>query len=161
MRIWSDEELEFIRNLVVQGMDTVDIHERYKNVYGMGNRSYDSVQKKVKQFRDVVVDDLINSDEDESDNNDEMRLINIEEAMGGRVHRVIAKVPIEVKTDRGQTLAMRWIRNFSRAKKGKPMHERLAEEIIGAYKKEGLAVKKKEDTHKMAEANKAFSHYRW
>lgn len=78
-----------------------------------------------------------------------------------RVGGATYQVPIEVRTDRGQTLAMRWLRNFSRAKKGKSMPERLAEELIGAYKKEGLAVKKKEDTHKMAEANKAFSHYRW
>jgi small subunit ribosomal protein S7 len=78
-----------------------------------------------------------------------------------RVGGATYQVPIEVKSERGQTLALRWLRNFSRAKKGKPMHERLAEEIISAYKGEGSAVKKKEDTHKMAEANKAFSHYRW
>jgi small subunit ribosomal protein S7 len=78
-----------------------------------------------------------------------------------RVGGATYQVPVEVKTDRGQTMALRWIRNFSRAKKGKPMHDRLAEEILSAYKGEGPSVKKKEDTHKMAEANKAFSHYRW
>ena len=78
-----------------------------------------------------------------------------------RVGGATYQIPIEVRTDRGQALAMRWMKKFSRAKKSKSMKERLAEEIIGAYNREGLAVKKKEDTHKMAEANKAFSHYRW
>jgi small subunit ribosomal protein S7 len=58
-------------------------------------------------------------------------------------------------------LAMRWMLTFTRSKTGKPMAERLAEEIIAAGKKEGLSIKKREDTHKMAEANKAFAHYRW
>ncbi len=78
-----------------------------------------------------------------------------------RVGGATYQVPVEVRADRGQALAMRWIKKFSRAKKSKSMQERLAEEVISAYKKEGLAVKKKEDTHKMAEANKAFSHYKW
>jgi len=78
-----------------------------------------------------------------------------------RVGGATYQVPIEVRTERGQALAMRWIKNFSRSKKGKSMQERLAEELINAFKGEGAAVKKKEDTHKMAEANKAFSHYRW
>ncbi len=77
--------------------------------------------------------------------------------MGGATYQV----PIEVKSQRGAFLAMMWIRNFARAKKGRPMEERLAEEILSAYKKEGTAVKKREDTLKLAEANKAFSHYRW
>ena len=56
---------------------------------------------------------------------------------------------------------MRWVRNFARVKKGKPMEIKLSDEILDAYKGEGSSVKKKEDTHKMAEANKAFAHYRW
>lgn len=83
------------------------------------------------------------------------------EVKARRVGGATYQVPIEVKADRGQTMALRWIRNFSKVKKGKPMSDRLAEEIISAYKGEGSSVKKKEDTHKMAEANKAFSHYRW
>ena len=78
-----------------------------------------------------------------------------------RVGGATYQVPIEVKPQRGIFLALMWIRNFARAKKGRPMEERLAEEILNAYKKEGAAIKKREDTHKMAEANKAFSHYRW
>lgn len=78
-----------------------------------------------------------------------------------RVGGATYQVPVEVKVDRGQTVALRWIRNFSRAKKGKSMFEKLSEELLSAYKGEGSSVKKREDTHKMAEANKAFSHYRW
>jgi small subunit ribosomal protein S7 len=59
------------------------------------------------------------------------------------------------------SIAMRWMRNFARTKKGKPMEIKLSDEILDAYKGEGSAIKKREDTHKMAEANKAFAHYRW
>lgn len=78
-----------------------------------------------------------------------------------RIGGATYQVPIEVKPHRGIFLALMWIRNFARAKKGRPMEEKLAEEILSAYKKEGPAIKKREDTHKMAESNKAFSHYRW
>lgn len=78
-----------------------------------------------------------------------------------RVGGATYQVPVEVNQGRGQTMALRWIKNYSIAKKGKPMSERLAGEILSAYKGEGSSVKKKEDTHKMAEANKAFSHYKW
>jgi len=83
------------------------------------------------------------------------------EVKSRRIGGATYQVPIEVKQHRGIFLAMMWIRNFARAKKNKPMEERLAEELISAYKKEGSAIKRREDTHKMAEANKAFSHYRW
>ncbi len=83
------------------------------------------------------------------------------EVKSRRVGGATYQVPIEVKPDRGITLALRWIRDFARTKKGKPMQERLAHEIMDAYNGTGSAVKKKEDTHKMAEANKAFAHYRW
>lgn len=78
-----------------------------------------------------------------------------------RVGGATYQVPIEVSQERGITIAMRWLRNFARQRKGGPMSERLANELFDAYKKQGSAVKKKEDTHKMAEANKAFSHFRW
>ena len=71
------------------------------------------------------------------------------------------QVPIDVRPERGISIAMRWIRNFARAKKGKPMETKLADELFDAFKGEGSAVKKRDDTHKMAEANKAFAHYRW
>ncbi len=78
-----------------------------------------------------------------------------------RVGGATYQVPIEVSQERGISLALRWIKDFSRGKKGKPMMERLADEILAGYKGEGAAIKKRDDTHKMAEANKAFAHFRW
>ncbi|RKY36012.1 MAG: 30S ribosomal protein S7 [Candidatus Omnitrophota bacterium] len=78
-----------------------------------------------------------------------------------RVGGATFQVPVEVPPDRALSLALRWIRESARGKKGKPMSERLAQELLDAYKGEGAAVKKKIDTHKMAEANRAFAHYRW
>lgn len=69
------------------------------------------------------------------------------------------QVPLEVTEPRKTTLGMRWLLGAARAKKGKPMHIKLAEEIMAAYKNEGAAIKKKEDTHRMAEANWAFAHF--
>ncbi|MFH1878936.1 MAG: 30S ribosomal protein S7 [Candidatus Omnitrophota bacterium] len=83
------------------------------------------------------------------------------EVKSRRIGGATYQVPIEVKLERGQFMAMRWIRDYARQQKGKPMDEKLATEIISAYKKEGSTIKKREDTHKMAEANKAFAHYKW
>lgn len=71
------------------------------------------------------------------------------------------QVPFEVKAERRLILAMRWIINAARSQKGKPMKEKLAVEIINAFNNTGVAIKKKVDTHKMAEANKAFAHFAW
>ncbi|MBP6883636.1 MAG: 30S ribosomal protein S7 [Candidatus Pacebacteria bacterium] len=71
------------------------------------------------------------------------------------------QVPREVRPERRLALAMRWIRDAARAKKGQEMHLKLADELIAASKNEGSAIKKKDDTHKMAEANKAFAHFAW
>lgn len=78
-----------------------------------------------------------------------------------RVGGATYQIPVEVKQERGTSIALRWMRDFARNKKGKPMQEKLAEEIIAAYKGEGATIKKKDDTHKMAESNKAFAHFRW
>lgn len=78
-----------------------------------------------------------------------------------RVGGATYQVPIEVRQERGTSIALRWMRDFARTKKGKPMDNKLADEIIAAYKAEGSAIKKRDDTHKMAEANKAFAHFRW
>ena len=83
------------------------------------------------------------------------------EVKSRRVGGASYQVPIEVSPERRVTLAMRWIINYSRSKTGKPFSEKLAAEIIDASQGMGSSVKKKEDTHKMAEANKAFAHYRW
>ena len=71
------------------------------------------------------------------------------------------QVPIEVRPERRQTLGLRWLTNYSRARSEKTMRERLAGEIMDACNNTGASVKKREDTHKMAESNKAFSHFRW
>jgi small subunit ribosomal protein S7 len=71
------------------------------------------------------------------------------------------QVPREVRPERRQALAIRWIVEAARGKKGQPMHLKLADELIAAAKGEGSAVKKREDTHKMAESNKAFAHFAW
>jgi len=78
-----------------------------------------------------------------------------------RVGGATYQVPMEVKEERRITLAMRWIILAAKMKKGKPMKEKLAEELIAASKNEGWAVRKKEETHRMAEANKAFAHFAW
>lgn len=83
------------------------------------------------------------------------------EVKSRRVGGATYQVPIEVPVSRGNALAMRWIRDYARNKKGRPMQIKLADELLAAYKGEGAAVKKRDDTHKMAESNKAFSHLRW
>ena len=83
------------------------------------------------------------------------------EVKARRVGGATYQVPIEVAPNRSSTLAMRWMLDAARAKSGKALAERIAEEILAANKKEGIAFKKREDTHKMAEANRAFAHYRW
>ncbi len=83
------------------------------------------------------------------------------EVSSRRVGGATYQIPIEVRQPRRLALAMRWIANFARNRTEHTMAERLANELIAAAKHDGPAVKKKEDTHKMAEANKAFAHFRW
>ncbi len=83
------------------------------------------------------------------------------EVRSRRVGGATYQIPTEVRPERRETLAIRWILYFTRQRKGKPMKEKLAEELIMASRGEGLAVKRREDTHRMAEANRAFAHYRW
>ncbi len=83
------------------------------------------------------------------------------EVKSRRVGGATYQVPVEVRPDRRTALAMRWLISFSRDRNEKSMAEKLAAETISASKGEGNAIKKKEDTHRMAEANKAFAHYRW
>jgi len=85
----------------------------------------------------------------------------IVEVKARRVGGANYQVPVEVRPDRRQTLAIRWLIGYSRKRGEKTMAERLAGEIVDAHNSTGGSVKKKEDTHKMAEANKAFAHYRW
>ena len=83
------------------------------------------------------------------------------EVKARRVGGATSQVPIEVRPERRQTLGLRWLTNYSRARSEKTMKERLAGEIMDAANNLGSAVQKREDTHQMAESNKAFAHYRW
>ena len=83
------------------------------------------------------------------------------EVKGRRLGGATYQVPMEVRPERRQTLGLRWLTTYSRARNERTMAERLAAEIMDATNNLGSAVKKREDTHKMAEANKAFAHYRW
>jgi small subunit ribosomal protein S7 len=83
------------------------------------------------------------------------------EVKSRRVGGATYQVPVEVRQDRRAALAMRWLIDYSKGRGEKTMQEKLAGEIIDAANNRGNAVKKREDTHKMAEANKAFAHYRW
>ena len=83
------------------------------------------------------------------------------EVKSRRVGGATYQVPVEVRPDRRTALAMRWLISYSRERNEKSMAEKLAAEVLAAAKGEGNAIKKKDDTHRMAEANKAFAHYRW
>ncbi len=83
------------------------------------------------------------------------------EVKSRRVGGATYQVPVEIRPDRRLALSLRWMINFARERSEKTMIDRLSGEILDAYNNRGLTVKKKEDTHKMAEANKAFAHYRW
>ncbi|MEW6542078.1 MAG: 30S ribosomal protein S7 [Nitrospirota bacterium] len=83
------------------------------------------------------------------------------EVKSRRVGGASYQVPVEIRPVRRQTLALRWIAEFAQARGGKSMSEKLAGELLDASNNTGASVKKKEDTHRMAEANKAFAHYRW
>ena len=83
------------------------------------------------------------------------------EVRSRRVGGATYQVPVEVKTKRSQTLALRWLLDAARKRKNKTMTDKLINELMDAYQKKGSAMKKREDTHRMAESNKAFAHFRW
>ena len=83
------------------------------------------------------------------------------EVKSRRVGGSTYQVPVEIRDSRREALAMRWIISAAKDRSGKPMRDRLLDELLDAFNSTGTAFKKKEDTHRMAEANKAFSHYRW
>lgn len=78
-----------------------------------------------------------------------------------RVGGATYQVPMEVPKEKGIFIALRWVKGFAKNKKNQPMQKKIADEILAAYKNEGSAVKKKDDTHRMAEANKAFAHFKY
>ena len=108
-------------------------------------------------------------DKIKSKNNDPLKIFNTAisnvrpnlEVRSRRVGGATYQVPVEVKTNRSQALALRWLLDASRKRKNKTMSEKLSYELMDASQRKGFAIKKREDTHKMAESNKAFAHYRW
>ena len=132
---------KFMNNLMLDGKKSVS----EKIVYG----AFDEIEDKMKRPPLEVFHEALD---------------NIKPAVEVRSRRVggaTYQVPVEVRPQRREALAIRWLIKASRDRNEKTMKDRLASELIDAVNTRGSAVKKKEDTHKMAEANKAFSHYRW
>ena len=109
----------------------------------------DKIKSKVKEEPITVFNEAINN------------LKPSVEVRSRRVGGATYQVPVEVKTKRSQTLALRWLLDATRKRKNKTMSQKLFNELMDASQKKGSAIKKREDTHKMAESNKAFAHYRW
>jgi small subunit ribosomal protein S7 len=132
---------KFVNNLMREGKKSTG--ERI--IYG----AFDQVEQKLK-------DDPLKIFKKALDN-----VKPVVEVKSRRVGGATYQVPVEVRQDRRTALAMRWLIDYSKARGEKTMQEKLAGEIMDAASNRGNAVKKREDTHKMAEANKAFAHYRW
>ena len=121
-----------------------------------------------KSIAETIFYSSLNIIKEQSKNNEPLEIFKkalenvapIVEVKSKRIGGATYQVPIEVSQNRRFALAMRWILSYSRSRKGKTMANRLASELIAASNKDGSAYKKKEDTHKMAEANKAFAHFR-
>ena len=111
--------------------------------------AFDQIKKKTKEDPIKIFNDAIN--------NIRPNL----EVRSRRVGGATYQVPVEVKTSRSQTLALRWLLEASRKRKNKTMADKLSNELMDASQNKGAAIKKREDTHKMAESNKAFAHFRW
>ncbi len=141
-RFDSEKVAKFINYLMLEGKKTT--------ARGVVYRSFDSI-KEIEKVADPL--EIFES-----------ALKNTGPTMEVRSRRVGGanyQIPREVRPERRQQLSMKWIIEAARSKKGKPMHVKLAEELIAASKNEGDAVRKRENTHKMAEANKAFAHFAW
>ncbi len=132
---------KFITRMMLDGKKTVS----QKNVYGALERLAEKTGKDAMEVFNKALENVKPSVEVKS------------RRVGGSTYQV----PVEVREKRRDALAMRWIIQAARARSGKSMGEKLYDELFDAYNSTGTAFRKKEDTHRMAEANKAFSHYRW
>jgi len=133
---------QFINVLMIKGKKTVAESIVYGAIASLSQRSQE--EDGLKAFAKAI-------------DNVKPRLELKPRRVGGSTYQI----PIEVTTARGNSLAIRWIRDFARKKKGKPMVAKIADELLAAYKGEGPAIKKRDETHKMADANKAYAHLRW
>ena len=109
-----------------------------------------------EQIKEATGNDALEVFETAMDN-----IMPVLEVRARRIGGANYQAPVEVRADRRQTLGIRWVVNYARLRGERTMKERLAGELMDAFNNAGAAIKKKEDTHKMAEANKAFAHYRW
>lgn len=132
---------KFINNLMIQGKKST----AQKMIYG----AMDIIQEKLKQDPLEVFRKALSN------------VAPVLEVRSRRVGGATYQVPVEVREDRRIALAVRWIKTYSSARRDKSMSLKLANELMAAYKGEGAAVKKRDDTHRMAEANKAFAHFKW
>ncbi len=132
---------KFINKIMWSGKKSI----AEKIVYGALERAEEQLKKPALEFFDVVM------------NNAGPQL----ELKSRRIGGANYQVPYEVKGERKYTLATRWIIDAARSQKGKPMQDKLFNEMMNAYNNTGAAIKKKMDTHRMAEANKAFAHFAW
>ena len=132
---------KLINNIMLDGKKGVD----QKIVYGAFDRIANETGKEALEVFDAAMNNIMPS----------------LEVKARRIGCATYQVPIEVRPDRRQALALRWLTTYSRARSEKTMEERLAKELMDAANNTGASVKRKEDMHKMAEANKAFAHYRF
>jgi len=132
---------KFINSLMLDG--------KKSTAEGIFYKAMDTVENKTSQPGVTVFKQALNN------------LKPVVEVKSRRVGGATYQVPVEVRQDRRTALAMRWLISYSRDRNEKSMDEKLAAEVLAAARGEGNAIKKKEDTHRMAEANKAFAHYRW
>ena len=130
----------------------------------INSNKYDGKKKEEEKNINEAIDKIKTKSKDEPLNVFNEAINNIKPTVEVRSRRVggaTYQVPVEVKSKRSQALALRWLIDASRKRKDKNMSDKIFNEIYDAYQNRGAAIKKKEDTHKMAESNKAFAHFRW
>ena len=147
---------------------TIDPDPRYNSVlvskftHGIMERGKKSVAQKIFYGAMDIIDAQVPDAEPMVVFDKAMEMVRPKvEVKSRRVGGATYQVPVEVRPERRNALAIRWIISFAKARSGKSMSEKLAAELLDAYNERGGSVKKRDDTHRMAEANKAFAHYRW
>ena len=147
---------------------TIEPDPRYNSVlvskftHGIMERGKKSVAQKIFYGAMDIIDQQVPDVEPVAVFDKAMEMVRPKvEVKSRRVGGATYQVPVEVRPERRNALAIRWIISFAKARSGKTMPEKLAAELLDAYNERGGSVKKKDDTHRMAEANKAFAHYRW
>jgi small subunit ribosomal protein S7 len=147
---------------------TIDPDPRFNSVlvskftHGIMERGKKSVAQKIFYGAMDIIDEQVKDEEPMVVFDKAMEMVRPKvEVKSRRVGGATYQVPVEVRPERRNALAIRWIISFAKSRSGKSMSEKLAAELLDAYNERGGSVKKKDDTHRMAEANKAFAHYRW